>query len=69
MNVCDGCAHIHGQNVSVQGTTSLKLIGVAECNGILALEHYRCDKCHAIVTRRFLGDCEDRIWRVIEAAH
>jgi hypothetical protein len=42
---------------------------VAERNGTLALEHYRCDKCQAIIARRFTGDSDERVWSVIEAAH
>ncbi|TCF96546.1 hypothetical protein BZM26_37045 [Paraburkholderia strydomiana] len=69
MEVCDICANIDGRPVDVQRQDSLTLIGIAECNGTLALEHYRCTKCHAVIARRFTGDSTERIWSVIEAAH
>ena len=68
MDVCNGCADIDGRPVDVQRQEDLTLIGVAECNGALALEHYRCDKCRAVIARRFIGDLEERIWTVIETA-
>ncbi|AJZ59975.1 hypothetical protein [Paraburkholderia fungorum] len=68
MEICDGCANIDGRPVGVEGHEGITLIGVAECNGALALEHYRCDKCRAIIARRFVGQCDERVWSVIEAA-
>ena len=68
MGVCDECADIDGRPVDVQRKDDLTLIGVAECNGTLALEHYRCEKCRAVIARRFTGDADERIWSVIEAA-
>jgi len=69
LEVCDICANIDGRPVDVQRQDSLTLIGIAECNGTLALEHYRCTKCHAVIARRFTGDSNERIWSVIQAAH
>lgn len=69
MEVCDVCADFDGMPVDVQRKEGVTLIGVAECNGTLALEHYRCDQCKAIIARRFAGDCNERVWSVIEAAH
>jgi hypothetical protein len=50
MEVCDGCADIDGRPVDVQ-RQEVTLIGVAERNGTLALEHYRCDYCQTIYGR------------------
>ncbi|MFM0291619.1 MULTISPECIES: hypothetical protein [Paraburkholderia] len=69
MEVCDGCSDIDGRPVDVQRQENLTLIGVAERNGALVLEHYRCDKCRAIIARQFAGDSDERIWSVIETAH
>jgi hypothetical protein len=69
MKVCDACAEIDGRPVDVQRQEGITLIGVAECNGTLALEHYRCDKCRAVIAKRFTGDSDERVWSVIEAAH
>ncbi|WP_233518946.1 hypothetical protein [Paraburkholderia xenovorans] len=69
MEVCDGCSGINGRPVDVQRQEHLTLIGVAECNGTLVLEHYRCDKCRAVIARQFTGDSAERIWSVIETAH
>jgi len=69
MEVCDGCSDIDGRPVDVFRQEGLTLIGVAECNGTLALEHYRCDKCRAVISRRFIGSSDERIWSVIETAH
>lgn len=69
MEVCDGCSDIDGRPVHVQRQDDLTLIGVAECNGTLALEHYRCTRCQAVIARQFTGDADERIWSVIEAAH
>lgn len=69
MEVCDACHDIDGAPVHVQRRTDITLIGVAECNGTLALEHYRCDKCKAVISRQFTGESDERIWCVIEAAH
>jgi hypothetical protein len=68
MEVCSGCSDIDGLPVDVLTREGLTLIGVAECNGLLALEHYRCDKCRAVISRRFMGDSNERVWSVIEAA-
>lgn len=68
MEVCDGCSYINGRPVDVQRQEDLTLIGVAECNGTLALEHYRCEKCHAVIARQFLGESSERIWSVIGSA-
>jgi hypothetical protein len=68
MELCEECVNIDGRPVNVQ-RREVTLIGVAECNGILALEHYRCDKCRAIIARRFTGASDERVWRVLEAAH
>lgn len=69
MEVCDICADIDGRPADVQRQDSLTLIGIAECNGTLDLEHYRCTKCHACFARRFTGDPREQIWSVIEVAH
>lgn len=66
MEVCDRCADIDGRPANTQPQADISLIGVAECNGMLALEHYRCDKCRAVIARRFIGDSNERIWSVIE---
>ncbi|CAE6873407.1 hypothetical protein R69746_08601 [Paraburkholderia aspalathi] len=69
MEACNGCADIDGRPVDVERLEGITLIGVAECNGTLALEHYRCDRCRAIIARRFTGESDERVWSVIEAAH
>lgn len=69
MEVCNGCADIDGRPVNVERQEGITLIGVAQCNGALALEHYRCDRCRAIIARRFMGESDERVWSVIEAAH
>ncbi|MGF6648988.1 hypothetical protein P3T24_007275 [Paraburkholderia sp. GAS33] len=66
MEVCERCADIDGCPVDTQRQDGVTLIGVAECNGTLALEHYRCDECQAVIARRFMGATEERIWSVIE---
>lgn len=66
MEVCDRCADIDGRPVDTQRQEDVTLIGVAECNGALALEHYRCDNCQAVIARRFMGEADERIWSVIE---
>jgi hypothetical protein len=68
MEVCDGCSDIDGLPVDVQRQENLTLIGVAERNGTLVLEHYRCDKCRAVIARQFTGDSDERVWSVIEAS-
>jgi hypothetical protein len=68
VDICDECSQIEGLSVDVERQAGLTLIGVAECNGQLALEHYRCDACHAIIARRFTGDSDDRVWSVVETA-
>lgn len=68
MQVCDECFQIEGRPVHVQGNAGLTLIGIAECNGQLALEHYRCNQCHAVMARRFKGDADECIWSVLETA-
>lgn len=68
MEVCEECAKIDGRPVDVDRQADLTLIGVADCNGSIALEHYRCNKCRAVIARRFAGDADERVWSVIEAA-
>ncbi|WP_345812813.1 hypothetical protein AAGS40_01815 [Paraburkholderia sp. PREW-6R] len=68
MEICDECSRIEGRPVDVQRQAGLTLIGVAECNGQLALEHYRCNHCRAVIARRFTGDSDERVWSVVEVA-
>lgn len=67
MEVCEECAKIDGRPFDVDRQVDLTLIGVADCSGALALEHYRCKRCKAVIARRFMGDPEERVWSVIEA--
>lgn len=69
MKICEKCSQIEGCSVDVQRQSGLTLIGVADCNGQLALEHYRCNECKAVMARQFAGEAEERVWSVLEAAH
>lgn len=69
MKVCEECSQIEGRPVDVEQSAGLRLIGVAECNGKLALEHYRCVQCNAVIARRFAGESDERVWSLLETAH
>lgn len=69
MEACDFCTAIDGTPVDVKPRADITLIGVAECNGTLALEHYRCNGCRAILSRRFAGESDERVWTVLDPAH
>lgn len=69
MKICDECSQIEGCPVDVQRPSGVTLIGVADCNGQLALEHYRCNECHAVMARQFAGDADERVWSVVDTAH
>lgn len=66
MLVCDKCTSVAGCACDANRLDGLTLIGVGECNGSLALEHYRCDDCGTVLGRQFTGDECERIWSVLD---
>jgi hypothetical protein len=43
----------------------MALVGIGECEGVVAIEHYRCSRCGAVMRRQFVGSAPERIWTAI----
>ncbi|MGF6902704.1 hypothetical protein P3T22_003983 [Paraburkholderia sp. GAS348] len=46
----------------------MTLVGIGECEGVLAIEHYRCGRCGVIMHRQFVGSAPERVWTAIYRA-
>jgi hypothetical protein len=66
MSTCDSCLPLHGRPAYEQGRHDLALIGIGDCNGERALEHYRCAHCGSALERRLMGAEAERIWTVFD---
>ncbi len=65
MELCDECARLQGRSAQQAGASGMTLVGVGECEGVVAIEHYRCSRCSTVMHRQFTGGAQERIWRPI----
>lgn len=65
MELCDECAMLQGRSADQSGASGMALVGIGECDGVVAIEHYRCSRCSTVMHRQFTGDVHERIWRAI----
>ena len=67
MLACDKCSAVAGCACDAVPREGLTLIGIGQCNGVLALEHYRCNDCGAVLGRQFAGDDCERVWSLLDS--
>ena len=65
MELCTGCASLHGRPADSSRTDAMKLVGIGECEGIVAIEHYRCEQCGTIMVRQLCGCASDQVWTAL----
>jgi hypothetical protein len=68
MEFCDECAKLQGCSADQSLVGDMTLIGVGECEGVVAIEHYLCTRCGAVMHRQFVGAARERIWTAIYRA-
>jgi hypothetical protein len=62
MELCDECSTLQGCSADRIREEGLTLIGVGECEGVVAIEHYRCEKCRALLVRQLCGCSAEKVW-------
>lgn len=65
MELCDGCIQLEGRSSGLAGNDEMTLVGIGQCEGRVALEHYRCRRCGALMVRQLCGESIERIWMVL----
>ncbi len=65
MELCDECDKLQGCSADQSSASGMRLVGIGECEGIVAIEHYRCSRCSALMHRQFVGSAPERIWSAI----
>jgi hypothetical protein len=65
MEICDECEKLQGCSADQSRGSGMTLVGIGECEGVVAIEHYRCGRCGAVMHRQFVGSAPERIWRTI----
>ncbi|AJW99824.1 hypothetical protein QHI69_00065 [Burkholderia gladioli pv. gladioli] len=65
MELCDECAKLQGRSADQAGANGMRLVGVGECEGVVAIELYQCSRCSTLMHRQFTGGMQERIWKAI----
>jgi len=43
----------------------MTLVGVGQCEGVVVIEHYRCEKCQTVMVRQLCGCSAEQVWTAI----
>lgn len=62
MELCNECDKLQGRPANQSRSDDLTLVGIGECEGVLAIEHYRCGRCGVVMHRQFTGKTLERVW-------
>ncbi|WP_239482821.1 hypothetical protein [Paraburkholderia sp. C35] len=62
---CTVCTSLQGRPADVVRRDGLTLIGVGECEGVTAIEHYRCEHCGTIMMRQLCGCSSEQVWTAL----
>jgi hypothetical protein len=66
MDDCTVCATLPGRPAAdAAGVTGLKLIGIGECEGVTAIEHYLCERCGTVMVRQLCGCSSEQVWTAL----
>jgi uncharacterized Zn finger protein len=65
MDLCDECAKLQGCSAECLREKGMTLVGVGQCGGTTAIEHYRCEECGTVMVRQLAGDASEQVWRAI----
>ena len=65
MELCEECIDLDGRSSGVAGNAGMTLVGVGQCEGRVALEHYRCHTCGALMVRQLCGETEEQVWMAL----
>ena len=62
MEECTVCAELPGRPAAFLRIEGLRLIGIGQCEGALAIEHYRCEQCGTVLVRQVCGCASEQVW-------
>jgi hypothetical protein len=62
MDNCTICANLRGCSADVAHQDGMTLIGIGACEGVTAIEHYRCEHCGTVMVRQLCGCSSEQIW-------
>ena len=62
MKLCDECTKLQGRSAELFRKEGMTLVGIGECGGRVAIEHYRCDECGTVMVRQLAGQLTERVW-------
>jgi hypothetical protein len=66
MDDCTICASLHGRPAAdAISKDGLKLIGIGECEGVTAIEHYLCERCGTVMVRQLYGCSSEQVWTAL----
>jgi hypothetical protein len=65
MDLCDECAKLQGCSADRVREEGMTLVGVGQCEGVVAIEHYRCEKCQTVMVRQLCGCSTEQVWTAI----
>ncbi|KAG8152538.1 hypothetical protein BFF94_017285 [Burkholderia catarinensis] len=65
MELCSACVSLQGHPADRSNDSGMTLIGIGACDGTVAIEHYRCQRCGVVMHRQFVGSPAERIWTVL----
>ncbi|EUC20494.1 hypothetical protein SAMN05446935_9312 [Burkholderia sp. YR290] len=65
MDDCTVCASLEGRPADIARAEGMKLIGIGQCEGVTAIEHYRCEHCGAVMARQLCGCSSEKVWTVL----
>lgn len=65
MELCEECRNLDGRSSSFVGNDEMTLVGVGQCEGRVALEHYRCRRCGALMVRQLCGESSEQVWMAL----
>jgi hypothetical protein len=65
VELCEGCIELEGRSSSQPSNDDMTLVGIGQCEGRVALEHYRCRRCGVLMARQLWGESTEQIWMAL----